>query len=62
MVLQNKSDSSNGHALKSSNFRLNLLFFRVLPPTLYSSIGQRAPRKEFVIEVNGPGRLAVRNL
>jgi hypothetical protein len=24
MVLQNKSDNSNGHALKWSNFRLNL--------------------------------------
>jgi hypothetical protein len=26
MVLQNKSDNSNGHALKWSNFRLNLSF------------------------------------
>jgi hypothetical protein len=30
MVLQNKSDSSNGPALKSSNFRLNLSFWRCL--------------------------------
>jgi hypothetical protein len=30
MVLQNKSDNSNGHALKSSNFRLNLSFWRCL--------------------------------
>jgi hypothetical protein len=30
MVLQNKLDSSNGHALKSSNFRLNLSFGRCL--------------------------------
>jgi hypothetical protein len=30
MVLQNKSDNSNGHALKWSNFRLNLSFCRWL--------------------------------
>jgi hypothetical protein len=30
MVLQNKSDNSNGYALKWSNFRLNLSFWRCL--------------------------------
>jgi hypothetical protein len=30
MVLQNKSDNSNGHALKLSNFRLNLSLWRCL--------------------------------
>jgi hypothetical protein len=30
MVLQNKSDNSNGHVLKWSKFRLNLSFWRCL--------------------------------